>query len=154
MSGAPDDREPDGAGRTLGAAYVLDDQVGYLLRLATQRHTAIFAARMLDDLTPTQFTVLIRLYAVGPSSQNQLGRLAGMDVATVKGVVDRLSVKGLVDSSLDPGDGRRRVLQLSDRGRSLVPYLVKCGHAITEETLSPLSADERHTLIALMRKLA
>ena len=38
--------------------YVLDDQIGYLMRLATQRHTAIFQEAMAEGLTPTQFSVL------------------------------------------------------------------------------------------------
>jgi hypothetical protein len=32
-------------------AYVLEDQIGYLLRLANQRHLEIFATA-LSDLTP------------------------------------------------------------------------------------------------------
>ena len=55
--------------------YLLDDQIGYLMRLATQRHTSIFQDKMSEGLTPTQFSVVVRLAEVGPSSQNQLGRL-------------------------------------------------------------------------------
>lgn len=133
--------------------YRLDDQVGYLMRLATQRHTAIFQDHMVEDLTPTQFTVLLRLAEVGPSSQNRLGRLAGLDVATVKGVVDRLEIKGLVLSSADASDNRRRIIALSAAGEALVPTLVSCGHAITAQTLKPLSPRERETLVRLMKKL-
>ncbi|MBJ3775251.1 MarR family winged helix-turn-helix transcriptional regulator [Acuticoccus mangrovi] len=133
-------------------AYVLDDQIGYLMRLASQRHTAIFAEHM-DDLTPTQFAVLARLAEVGPSSQNQLGRLVAMDVATVKGVVDRLKAKDLIVFSADEKDGRRRVIALSEKGRARLPELHRMGASITEDTLSPLTARERDTLIRLMRKL-
>ena len=101
--------------------YVLDDQIGYLMRLATQRHTAIFQDRMNEGLTPTQFSLLTRLAEVGPSSQNHLGRLAALDVATVKGVVDRLTAKGLVVVSPDPRDGRLRIVSLSPRGEALIP---------------------------------
>jgi hypothetical protein len=31
--------------------YVLDDQVGFLMRVAMQRHTSIFTARMIEGLT-------------------------------------------------------------------------------------------------------
>lgn len=34
--------------------YVLDDQTGFILRQATQRHAAIFASDIGCDLTPTQ----------------------------------------------------------------------------------------------------
>ena len=34
-----------------GKPYVLSDQVGFLLRVAMQRHTAIFMSRMIEGLT-------------------------------------------------------------------------------------------------------
>ena len=55
--------------------YVLDEQVGFLLRVAMQRHTAIFTGRMVEGLTQTQFAALAKLYEVGSCSQNHLGRL-------------------------------------------------------------------------------
>jgi hypothetical protein len=55
--------------------YLLDEQVGFLLRVAMQRHTSIFMTRMIEGLTRTQFAALAKLYEVGPCSQNELGRL-------------------------------------------------------------------------------
>ena len=77
--------------------YVLDDQVGFLMRIAMQRHTSIFTSRMIEGLTQTQFAALAKLYEVGPCSQNHLGRLIYLDAATIKGVVDRLHLRGLCD---------------------------------------------------------
>src|SRR5215813_5220824 len=78
------------------AGYVLDEQVGFLLRIATQRHTSLFMSRMVEGLTQTQFAALAKLLEVGPCSQNHLGRLIYLDAATIKGVVDRLRARGLV----------------------------------------------------------
>lgn len=133
--------------------YRLDDQAGYLLRLASQRHTAIFAALMEHGLTPTQFACLVRLAEVGPTSQNHLGRLTAMDAATVKGVVDRLKARGLVVVAPDAADARRRVIRLSDQARAMLPRLTDCARRITEATLAPLDEAERRTLLALLRKL-
>jgi hypothetical protein len=66
--------------------YVLDSQVGFLMRVAMQRHTSIFMSNMIEDLTQTQFAVLAKLHEVGPSSQNHLGRLVYLDAATIKGL--------------------------------------------------------------------
>src|SRR6266850_4662337 len=84
-----------------GVRYVLDEQVGFLLRVAMQRHTAIFMSRMIADLTQTQFAALAKLFTAGPCSQNQLGRLIYLDAATTKGVVDRLGMRGLVTARPD-----------------------------------------------------
>ena len=85
---------PNGAEQIAGD-YVLDSQVGFILRQASQRHTALFASRMGAETTPTQWAALAKLHEIGPTSQNQLGRMTAMDVATIKGVVDRLMKRGL-----------------------------------------------------------
>lgn len=134
--------------------YQLDEQVGYLLRLATQRHTIIFQNHVVDHLTATQFSTLMRLSEHGRVTQNRLGRLAAMDIATTKGVVDRLRAKGLVQSEPDLTDKRRSVISLTDNGASLVSELESVGHAISQQTLSPLSERERETLISLLKKIS
>ena len=104
---------------TAALDYVLDAQVGFVLRQVQQRHTTIFASLMIDNLTPTQWAALSKLAETGPCSQNQLGRLTAMDVATIKGVIDRLTARGLTETSPDPDDGRRLLVSLSRAGHQL-----------------------------------
>jgi DNA-binding MarR family transcriptional regulator len=139
--------------QTKAARYILDDQVGFVLRQVSQRHAAIFVAKIGDDLTPTQWAVLAKLLEKGPCSQNLLGRQVAMDAATIKGVVDRLTKRGLVDTRADPDDARRLVVVLTAEGRHLAQDTLERAEAITEETLAPLSRTERTNLLALLRKL-
>lgn len=134
--------------------YELDEQVGYLLRLASQRHAAIFQDTVRDGLTPMQFSTLMRLAEQGEVSQNRLGRLAAMDIATVKGVVDRLRGKGLVTSRRDPDDGRRFLIGLTGAGRAVIGGLAEDGAAISAATLAPLSPSEQRMFLALLRRLS
>lgn len=134
--------------------YVLEDQIGFLLRLASQRHAVIFQDHTVENLTPTQFSTLIKISEHGSVSQNHLGRLAAMDVATIKGVVDRLKTKGLVETKADPSDRRRSAIVLTVAGQKLVENLRDVGTRISMETLAPLSASERGTLIRLLKKIS
>src|SRR5579871_6040847 len=84
--------------RKMGKRYVLEDQVGFILRQVSQRHATIFGGRINNELTPTQFSAMVKLLGEGPLSQNLLGRLTAMDAATIKGVIDRLSARGYVDA--------------------------------------------------------
>lgn len=133
--------------------YVLDEQVGFLLRQVSQRHGVIFAERIGSNLTPTQWAALVKLSEAGPCSQNQLGRLTAMDVATIKGVIDRLTARGLTETSADPADGRRLLVTLTRAGQAAVDKTLPLASEITDETLAPLSAKERETLAALLAKL-
>ncbi|ANT49457.1 MarR family winged helix-turn-helix transcriptional regulator [Mesorhizobium amorphae] len=133
--------------------YHLQEQVGFILRKAHQRHVAIFAAHI-ADLTPPQFAALAKLHDVGETSQNQLGTLIAMDAATVKGVIDRLKARGLVELSKHEVDKRRLLVNLTVEGREAVERLIPLARGITEETLAPLSAKEAATFMRLLAKLA
>ena len=133
--------------------YVLDEQIGFILRQVWQRHTAIFARDIGTNLTPTQWAALSKLAETGACSQNQLGRLTAMDVATIKGVIDRLTARGLTETSPDPEDGRRLVVSLTRAGQQLAEKVAPNALAISKETLAPLDAKERETLFALLNKL-
>jgi MarR family transcriptional regulator, lower aerobic nicotinate degradation pathway regulator len=134
--------------------YVLDDQTGFLMRIAMQRHTSIFTSRMVEGLTQTQFAALAKLYEVGPCSQNHLGRLIYLDAATIKGVVDRLHVRGFLTALNDPKDRRRRAVTLTERGREVTEAAMKVAAEITAATLSPLTTEEQRLVTKLMRKLS
>jgi DNA-binding MarR family transcriptional regulator len=134
--------------------YVLDDQVGFLMRIAMQRHTSIFMSQMIEGLTQTQFAALAKLYEVGPCSQNYLGRLIYLDAATIKGVVDRLHLRGFVTALNDPTDRRRRAVTLTDRGRRATEAAMLIAAKITAATLTPLTAEEQRVVVKLLRKLA
>jgi DNA-binding MarR family transcriptional regulator len=133
--------------------YHLQDQVGFILRKAHQRHVAIFAAHI-ADLTPPQFAALAKLYDIGETSQNQLGTLIAMDAATVKGVIDRLKARGLVEVSKHEVDKRRLLVNLTPEGRAAIERLIPLARTITEETLAPLTAKETATFLRLLAKLA
>ncbi|MBU0584323.1 MAG: MarR family transcriptional regulator [Alphaproteobacteria bacterium] len=133
--------------------YRLQDQIGFILRKAHQRHVSIFASHI-ADLTPPQFAALAKLADVGETSQNQLGQLIAMDAATVKGVIDRLKARGLVKLTRHEVDKRRLLVSLTPEGRDAVARLVPAAERITAETVAPLTAKEAATLMKLLAKLA
>jgi DNA-binding MarR family transcriptional regulator len=144
---------PKRAAKPAPQAYVLDEQIGFLLRQVWQRHATIFAREIRINLTPPQWAALAKLAECGPCSQNQLGRLTAMDVATIKGVIDRLTARGLTVTGADPEDGRRLMVRLTEAGEAMAAATVPNALAITRETLAPLDEGERETLIALLGKL-
>ncbi len=154
-----DDAAASGAGnvpsRPLLDGYLVEEQVGFLLRRAHQRHAALFQETMADaDLTPTQFTALIKVVELGRVTQNQLGRLVGTDPATIQGVAQRLIARGLVGRTSDPMDRRSAVLAPTEAGMALAGRAVVLAQRITAATLEPLDAAERGRFLALLRKLS
>ncbi|MCO5160537.1 MAG: MarR family winged helix-turn-helix transcriptional regulator [Mesorhizobium sp.] len=134
-------------------AYRVQEQIGYILRKAHQRHVAIFSSQI-EELTPPQFAALSKLGDLGECSQNQLGQLVAMDAATVKGVVDRLKLRGLVAVAEDNEDRRRIVVSLTPLGRDMLVQLVPVAVKITRDTLQPLTKRESQTLLKLLNKIS
>lgn len=133
--------------------YVLEDNVGFLLRQVTQRHVSLFSATMCHELTPTQFSALLKLHEQGAVSQNQLGRLTAMDAPTIKGVVDRLMRRELVSARPDSHDARLLMLSLTEAGERVVAEAIPRARQVTEATLAPLRPGERKTLLSLLNAL-
>lgn len=133
--------------------YILDDQIGFVLRQVTQRHTTIFSQMMGDGLTPMQWAVLAKLLEIGRTSQTALGRAVTMDAATVKGTVDRLVVRGFVLRLQDTEDRRKLLVDLTEVGREATLRNLDVASAITRETLAPFTDEEATQLFCLLIKI-
>jgi DNA-binding MarR family transcriptional regulator len=135
-------------------SYRLEDQVGYWLRRAYQRHMAIFAGVMNDlDLTSMQFAALVKLRELKAVSQTELGRLTGMDRATISGVIARLKRRDLVLYKPDPLDKRSRIIALTTAGESLLADAMGRIGRVTDQTLESIEPAERESLRAILQKM-
>jgi DNA-binding MarR family transcriptional regulator len=143
------------AGRAQQAetSYALDDQPGFLLRVALRTHTTAFTAKMVEGLTAPQFSTLAKLKEVGPCYQNYLGRLIHYDSATITGVINRLKNRGLIESIIDPLDRRRVAIDLTENGARVADQGIAAVKEVSRDTFLPLSAAERATLTTLLKKI-
>jgi DNA-binding MarR family transcriptional regulator len=151
LSGKP---TSNGTGPAGADQYALGEQIGFFLRQANQRHVSIFAGHMAEKLTTTQWAALVKLKEMQPCSQGSLGRETAMDMATIKGVVDRLVKRNLINTAPDPSDARRLVLTLTQEGVAIVQRNLSVALEISRETLGPLSTAEQMMLMELLRKIS
>jgi len=147
--------ETDQKNQISETTYRVEDQIGFLLRKAHQRASALFQSQFSEyQTTPTQFSTLCKLKDEGEISQNHLGRLTAMDPATIQGVTRRLIDRGLVQTRPDEKDRRRMLLRLTDEGQGVIDSLILKGKSVTKKTLSPLSQEEQLKLIELLNKIS
>ena len=134
--------------------YMLEEQVGFMIRLAGQRHSGIFQVHTPLGLTPAQFSVLIKVLELRECSQNDLGRKTAMDVATIKGVVDRLRVRDLAYVKPEPSEKPRALVVPTEGTEAIEQDLKDADHQITKETLEPLSVSESEMFLTLLAKIS
>ncbi len=134
--------------------FILDEQIGHLIRRAHQRASASFMTVLSGHrFTPTQFFAMARLRERGQLSQNRLGRLTAMDPATIQGVVRRLDDRGFLKRLPDPTDRRRMVLRLTPAGEQAVDGLSHEVDAVSQQVLQPLAPDEREQFRSLLKRI-
>jgi DNA-binding MarR family transcriptional regulator len=100
-----------------------------------------------------EWRILVSLDHHGALSPNDIVARTSMDKARVSRAQRRLSDLQLVTIIDDPEDGRRKVLQLSAKGREICKEIVP--EAINRESwlLESLSAAEQVALNSIMSKL-
>ena len=134
--------------------YFIEEQIGFVLRKAYQKHAMQFAEYFAGDLTPTQWTAMVKLAELGSCSQNLLGRLTAMDAATIKGVVDRLMKRGYIASTPSLTDRRRHLITLTAAGRRVYERKLPVARRVSLVTLSRLKPGEQAVLLRLLRQLS
>lgn len=115
-------------------------------------------ARALESIAGTglgasDFGVLEALLHKGPLPVNVLGRKLLLTSGSITTAVDRLEERGLVARRDDPRDRRVRLVALTAAGRRLIGPVYERHAADLEQVVAVLSANERRTLVTLLRRL-
>ena len=143
------------AAQDVVSRYEVSEQIGHLLRKAYQRHLAIFSQTINDpQLTAVQFAVLSASRRLGPSSMSDLGKATAIDAATVRGIIERLRVRELIELQTNPDDRRKVTVQLTRAGASLVEQITPTALRISELTMGELNEAEQVAVLYLLRKLS
>lgn len=131
----------------------LRTSVGFLLtRVHARMHRDLAVALESLDIEPRDFGSLHALVALGPVPQAELARAMGVSGPTIVEVADRLEQRHLVERRRDPQDRRSQRLVLLPRSAAVHRTAEVAVVACTEDTLTPLTASEVTTLVALLRR--
>lgn len=128
--------------------------LGY--RAAEDRITAALAAAGFDDLSRAQIRVLVGIDDDDGTRLVVLAERARIAKQTATAVVDRLAAAGYVRRVPDPEDGRARLVQLTCRGRELLPVARAEERRIDAEWrahLGPERMDQLHAALTELRPL-
>lgn len=121
------------------------------IRTVAIRHRALAAAKLAPlGLHPGQEIVLLDLAASGPRTQAQLAGSSGCEAPTITITARKLEAAGLIVRRPSSTDRRATIVELSDRGRELLPALREARCALAEETVAALTTtDPQHLTDAL-----
>jgi MarR family transcriptional regulator, lower aerobic nicotinate degradation pathway regulator len=105
-------------------------------------------------LRPRELVTLQHLQDRGPSPQQTLGELLGVDATNVIAILNSLEDADLVERRRDRSDRRRAIVELSEAGEQALAALDRALKEIDEEFFGSLTRSERKTLNALLSRVA
>jgi len=132
---------------------VLEEQVAALRSFNRfwTGHIGVLQAGLLG--TPyslTEARVIFELAQAEATGLAHLRRRLGLDAGYLSRILSRFKADGLIDSDASPADGRRRIIRLTERGRSVSEELDRRSAVEASALLDRLIEDDRHRLIAAM----
>jgi MarR family 2-MHQ and catechol resistance regulon transcriptional repressor len=134
------------------------DTAGIHLWLVLMKAYQALARRALRSIGETSlgfsdFAVLEALLHKGALPVNTVGTIVALTSGSSTAVIDRLEKRGLVLRSPHATDRRTRIVHLTDKGETLIEAAFRKHTADMETVTASLSAVEKKTLLALLKKL-
>jgi DNA-binding MarR family transcriptional regulator len=108
----------------------------------------VYAERGIEGVRPRFAYPLIRLAHTGPLTIRELAKSLGRSHSAVSQTVAAMRREGLVTSEPGP-DARTRRIELTERARSLVPFLQAEWRA-THETVAELDSEVPYAMTAVV----
>ena len=126
----------------------------FWLRSVSNHVSHAFAAKLTGkEVTVPEWVMLRSLYDKEPMPPSLLAADMGMTRGAITKLADRLVAKALVVRRANPEDGRAQTLALTPEGMALVPDLAALADRNDAEFFDHLSASERETLEALLKRM-
>ena len=130
--------------RTSAASSVLVSQLARGMRRRVEQAVEPLGLR------PRELHALQHLRERGPSAQQTLVELLGIDATNLVAILNSLEDAGLIERRRDRADRRRAIIELSSQGEQLLADLDRALRQIDDEVFATLTSSERETLNALL----
>lgn len=128
-------------------------RVNLLIRTLATRHKTFAGVGLLRlGLYPGQETVLLILDRFGPMTQRQLVHWLGVEPPTLSTIAKKLEAAGFIVRERSSDDARSVVVDLTPKGRELLPAIREIGRDLAEITLNGMDDQTVELLMKAMNK--
>lgn len=126
---------------------------GHLIRRAQRVHTALWNKVFGSEVTGPQYATMVAIAMWPESDQQTAGELAGLDKATMAGVIKRLEARGLILRKRAEDDRRRLLLLLTPDAENRMDDFAARAEAVHNALVARLPAGTESEAISLLRKV-
>ncbi len=129
--------------------------VGYLVARARTPLRRRFFEQIGDayELRPVEFTVLMLVWTNEDVTLKRLTQTLSVTAPNITVVLDRLEARGLVRRTRSQADRRSMIIRAQPAGERIAREVGELSRAMEDSALAMLTAAERRTLVALLRRV-
>lgn len=132
----------------------MEDQLAYLIASVNRQLEDELAETLKPEGIPIeQFRILSALTSVDARSMRDLAAAVLIDPASLTKIIDRMVSEALVYRTLDPGDRRKVLICIADKGKALYARLQGLHEDQQKRLISQLSAQKVGELALILRGL-
>jgi DNA-binding MarR family transcriptional regulator len=131
----------------------LKGQLSYLIARVNSRLEEELQEQLRSEGVPIEQMRILSILASSPTPMLQLAEAALVEGPTLTKIIDRMVVESLVFRAPDPGDRRRVIIHITDRGRILHRRLSGIARKQQQTLMARLDGDKAEQLQTLLRGL-
>jgi DNA-binding MarR family transcriptional regulator len=105
------------------------------------------------NISSSQMLVLNTIYRNDGIHQEAISKILNLDKANITRAINKLIDEGLVNREIDSNDKRAYLLHLTNKGKKLEPEIVNILKKTTSTLLTGFTAEEKKTILNLLRKM-
>lgn len=135
--------------------YNLNDSYGYFFNLiSTALKTKLDEQLKQFDITTHQFGILLTVLKKENLTQRDIVKYTNGDEPSTTRVIARLEAKGFLVRITDAQDKRKRLVSLTQEGKTLLEKMLPYAKEENEKLVSLLTDEEKKTFLNLLRKVS
>lgn len=130
-----------------------NQQLARLISEHMNEYVLTFTKIMDNDLSASQYYVLMRIATDGPKTSSELANLLGVSLPAVTNLTTKLENKGYVVRKMSESDRRQHDLHLSEDGRAIVKQMMEKYSTLFEAVQTAFTEEEKFRLIDAYKKM-
>lgn len=147
----------DMAGKNEQSIYThpqLEDNIGFLLHRSARILRGLMSEALTDlELSFHEYVVLRMIEMDFVGTQQEVGRLNGIDRTSMVDLMDRLEVRGFVTRSRDENDRRKHKMALTPKGKKVLAHAKRLVGKAHKKFLSPLEEGQAELFKSFLKTI-
>jgi DNA-binding MarR family transcriptional regulator len=131
----------------------LEKHIGYWLRFVSNQVSLAFANELAAYDVSIAEWVMLNFVSVQTQSLVVIAKEIGMTKGAASKVLDKLFHKQLIDRTESVNDRRYLTISLSEKGRGILPHLMKVADENDHYFFGHLSKEEKNIIIKFLKEI-